>query len=346
MEATPAMATVPVAFLESIVSRQLRESREWREVVEAERLDARKASAARDKATRTYQRWVLILRSVFIGFPILLSLLWFLFTMSRTSDWSFGPMQEVVGVVPISGEITSNGLASADKVVPALERAFASKHTKAVVLKINSPGGLPLESERVNSAVAALKTKHKKPVIAVIENVGASAAYMIAMHADKVCSGRYSLVGSIGAVMSGWDVHKAMEKLRVGRRTYASGGLKAMMDPFAPQSPAADKKAQGLVSSMGAAFVGELKAARGQHLKPNVDYTTGEVWYGEQAKDLGLVDDLCTLEDIINRDFPGTSAHMFGPKQAGVPFLSTRAGEFNASEAIDELLARAWPSIR
>ncbi len=333
--------SVPVSFF----SDQIRESMRWRELVESERIQAAREREQVGRERRSYQRWTLILRSIFFGGPFLLGALWLLFGVWKTGGFSFGPLQNVVGVVQISGEIKSTGLGSASKIVPALEKAFSSDQTKAVILQINSPGGLPLESERINASIASLKAKHKKPVIAVIENVGASAAYLVAMHADEVYAGRYSLVGSVGAVMAGWDVHRAMEKLHIGQRVYTSGSLKSMLNPFAPQTPAADAKAQSLVSAMGSAFVRELRAARGAHLKDDVDYGTGEVWYGEQAKEIGLVDDLLTIEQVIDRRFQGLAVHQFGPRKSSTSLLADAAAD-SAASAVDHLLSRSWSEVR
>lgn len=340
------LVSLPSGMLRDILAANRDESIKWREMVESERLESRREREAFAKERKAYQRWTLILRSLFFGGPFLLGFLWLIFAIFKSGNWTMGPIRDVVGVVQISGEIKSSGPASADRVVPALEEAFASERTKAIVLKINSPGGLPLESERINAAVSALKAAHNKPVIAIIENVGASAAYMIAMHADEVYSGKYSLVGSVGAVMSGWDFHKAMDKLNIGQRVYASGALKSMLNPFAPQSEAADAKALSLVSSMGAAFVAEMRDARGTRLKEGVDYGTGEVWYGVQAKEIGLVDDISTLEEVIHRKYPGLSAHNFGPAQGGSSFLSKAAIDVSPQAAVDQLIERAWPSIR
>lgn len=340
------VVTVPIAFLE----RQLQESVEWRQLIKqemAQSAEQAKVSAAqieaREKARHSFERWNFLLRAFIFGAPVLIGLVLVLLSLAKTNEWSINPsLPDIVGVVNISGEIKSTGAASADKVIPALEKAFETKESRAVVIKINSGGGEPVESERINAAIANLKAKHKKPVIAVIEGLGASAAYMIAMRADKVYAGRYSLVGSIGAVMAGFDLHKAMERLSVDHRVFASGSLKTMMNPFAAQSASADQKAKSLVSALGTAFVDDLKTARGVHLRPKVDFGTGEVWTGAQAKELGLVDEIATLEDVVAQQFPGTKTHSFGPIPTGIPFLSA-AWQGAAERSFEELFGRlAW----
>lgn len=203
-----------------------------------------------------------------------------------------------LGVVRIDGTIRSSGDASAAKVVPALAEAFADASVKAVVISINSPGGSPVESERINNAVTELRKRYNKPVFAVIENVGASAGYMVAMHTDKIYAARFSLVGSIGAVLQTWDVHEAIHKMDIKHQVYASGELKNMLNPFSPPSDAAGRKAQELVNSAGGQFLADFKARRGSKLKADVAYDTGEVWSGEQALKIGLVDENGTLEQV------------------------------------------------
>jgi protease-4 len=136
----------------------------------------------------------------------------------------------------------------------------------------------------------------KKPIVAVINNMGASAAYMIALHADKIYAGQYSLVGSVGAVLTGWDFSKAITRVDVSQRVYASGNLKAMLNLFLPMTAEADAKAKELAQQMGEQFGAELKARRQGKLKEGVNYTTGEIWSGKEAKELAVIDDIGTVD--------------------------------------------------
>ena len=120
-----------------------------------------------------------------------------------------------IAVIDINGEIGQGYIASADKVVPVLRNAFQNEDVKVVILEINSGGGSPSEAERITSEIDRLKKKHPKPIISVIGSLGASAAYMIAVHTDKVVAGKYSLVGSIGVIMQGYDAHKLADRKSV-----------------------------------------------------------------------------------------------------------------------------------
>ena len=214
-------------------------------------------------------------------------------------DWPLGSLREKVGVIRIEGPIGAEGLASAAKILPVLERAFEDPGVKAIALQIDSPGGAAGEAERIYKGLERLRAKHGKPVTAVINNLGASAAYLIALHADRIVAGEYSMVGSIGAKITTWELYRAAQHLQVSPRTYASGELKNMLDPFEPPTPAGQRKAQALVDEIGATFAAKVKERRGAKLAAGVNYASGEVWTGAQARQLGLIDDIGTLDTIF-----------------------------------------------
>ena len=233
------------------------------------------------------------------------------------------PTQESIGVVRIEGEIGVGQNASAEQVIPALKAAFESPKIKAVVLAIDSNGGSPVEAERITNAMATLKARHHKKVVAVIGNAGMSAGYMIAMHADKVYAARYSLVGSIGAVMAAMDYHQALDRDGVTQRVYASGPLKAMLNPFLPTTEMAEQKAQALVNQMGSQFRADVAKLR-PGLRKGFEYGTGESWGGQEAQRIGLVDELGTIDDVIEKTWQ-LPAHDFGPGADGYKGIHVNA---------------------
>lgn len=278
------------------------------------------------KERRSERRWRL-LRRTGIAFAFVMGLAHYVIFYARVYGFSFEPRQPTIAVIHVEGSIMQTSLASADKIIPALKRAFESDKVKAVILAIDSPGGAPVEAERITYLIDDLKMRHKKPVYAVIQNMGASAAYMIALHTDKIYAGRYSIVGSIGAVMSTWDVHRALARLDVYQRVYASGPLKAMANPFVESSPAAEKKAQELIDIMGGRFLDELRRTRGDRLKASAEYGTGEVWDGAAAKDLGLVDEIGTVESVA-ATFGKADIRDYGPKSASLGLFGSTASEW------------------
>lgn len=250
---------------------------------------------------RAERRWRVVKRtgfSLFFVSGILFYVYFYLAASGAANPFERQPAAGSIGVVRISGPIASDRPASAENLIPQLRRAFESDRIRAVALQIDSPGGAPVESERINAFLSEIRTKHPKPLYAVIENVGASAAYMIAVHADEIYAGRYSLVGSVGAMLGGWDVHRALQRFDVERRMFASGELKTMLDPFLAPTEQADEKAQSMVSAIGAMFVAEVRHARGSRLNDSASIASGEVWNGDEALALGLIDGIGTLESL------------------------------------------------
>ena len=275
------------------------------------------------KERRSDRRWLWVKR---LGMAMFFLIGVGLYLKSDLLGIGFGPSQKSIGVVRIEGEISRDGSASAEKLVRVLEKAFVSSKVKAVVLAIDSPGGAPLEAERISFVIERLRQEHEKPVYAVIQNVGASAAYMIAVQADKVYAGRYSIVGSIGAVLASWDVHAALERLHVEQKVYASGELKAMLNPFVPTTPEAEAKAQELVDAVGRRFMADVQKRRTGKLQAGIAYDTGEIWDGETAMKIGLIDAVGTIESVA-AEFDA-KVHEFSPTRPGRHLLGFSLGEW------------------
>lgn len=281
--------------------------------------DALLADILRERQSE--QSWRKVRRSIFVGIAAT-SFFMYVFFYATALGYKVVPRTHTVAVVRVHGEIGADSQASAAKIIPVLKRAFELPSVQAIILSIDSPGGQPVEAERIYRAIAEMRKENPKPVVAAINNMGASAAYMLAVHTDEIYAANYSLVGSIGAVIVGWDIHKAMEKHNITQHVYASGSLKSMLNPFLPPSAEAEKKAQQLVDEMGGAFEADVVRARKGKLKPGLDYATGEVWNGLEAQKLGLVDGLGTIEEIASKKWK-LPTYDFGPypRGAGLPFL-------------------------
>ena len=200
-----------------------------------------------------------------------------------------------VALIEVRGMIADQESASADNIVGSLRKAFKDAGTKAVVLRINSPGGSPVQSGYIYDEILRLRAKHPAiKVYAVITDLGASGAYYIASAADEIYADKASLVGSIGVTAASFGFVEAMEKLGVERRVYTSGEHKAFLDPFQPQKADETEFWGEVLSTTHKQFINSVKKGRGERLKDaeHPEIFSGLVWSGEQALELGLVDAL------------------------------------------------------
>lgn len=220
---------------------------------------------------------------------------------------------EHTALVDIDGQIGGNDV-SADIVVSGLRAAFADANTQAVIVRINSPGGSPVQSGYIYDEIRRLRSINKEtPLYAVITDIGASGGYYIAAAADKIYADKASLVGSIGVISSGFGFVEAMDKLGITRRTYTSGENKAFLDPFQSVDRKAAAQWQTSLDTIYQQFIDAVKAGRGDRLADNPEIFSGMVWSGQQASELGLVDGLGSTsfvarevvgaEDIVDYTF-------------------------------------------
>ena len=194
-------------------------------------------------------------------------------------------------LVKISGPIGAKANASAEHAIEALHAAFDNANVKAVLLDIDSPGGSPVQAERIAREIRRLRALHPDtPVVAVIGDTGASAAYYIASSAATIYASRASLVGSIGVRIDSFGFDGAMRTLGVERRLLTAGANKGMLDPFSPLPEGQRAFVQGVLDELHGQFVAAVKQGRGERLKGGDDLFTGLFWSGEQAQALGLVD--------------------------------------------------------
>jgi protease-4 len=198
-------------------------------------------------------------------------------------------------LIEVKGMIADTEPASADNIVGSLRAAFDDEKTKGVILRINSPGGSPVQSGYIYDEIRRLRAKKPEiKVYAVITDLGASGAYYIASAADQIYADKASLVGSIGVTAASFGFVGTMDKLGVDRRVYTSGEHKAFLDPFQPQKPDETAFWQGVLDTTHKQFIASVKAGRGDRLKDkdHPELFSGLVWTGEQAVGLGLVDGL------------------------------------------------------
>lgn len=215
------------------------------------------------------------------------------------------PLSEYTAVIKIEGTIAANSDASADRIIPALRDAFKDQKAKAIILRINSGGGSPVQSGYVYDEIMRLRKLHpNKKVYAVITDIGASGAYYIAAAADEIYADKASLVGSIGVTAASFGFVDTMHKLGVQRRLYTSGEHKAFLDPFSPMKEDETVFWEGVLDVVHNQFIDAVKEGRGDRLKDNPELFSGLIWSGEQAIPLGLIDGLgsasSVARDIVN----------------------------------------------
>ncbi len=245
---------------------------------------------------RRAQRWRWFWRAMWIGLG--LAMLWGTMQSMPTAT---APSSPHTALVEVRGEIATEAEANADSLMTALRSAFEDHGAKAVVLRINSPGGSPVQAGLVHDEVKRLKALHKKKVYAVCEEMCASAAYYIAVAADDIYVDKASIVGSIGVLMDGFGFTGVMDKLGVERRLMTAGSNKGMLDPFSPRNPSQDAFAQAMLDQIHQQFIQVVKDGRGKRLKASDDTFSGLFWNGEQAVLQGLADHLGSL-DLVARD--------------------------------------------
>jgi serine protease SohB len=214
----------------------------------------------------------------------------------------------VVPVVRLSGVIGGPSLRgmglSLTGINPSLERAFKMRGAKAVALAINSPGGSPVQSALIAGRIRALAGEKNLPVIAFIEDVGASGGYWLALAADEIFAAASSIVGSIGVVHASFGLAGAIERLGIERRLYTAGANKAMLDPFRPQDPEDVDRLMDIMSDIHADFKGTVRERRGARLRaPDEELFEGQIWTGRKAAELGLVDGLGDLHGVLRERF-------------------------------------------
>lgn len=202
-------------------------------------------------------------------------------------------------LIDISGVIEAGGEVNADAVMNSLHDAYDSKGTKGIILRINSPGGSPVQSGIINDEIKRQKKLHPDiPVYAVVEDICASGGYYIAAAADKIYVDKASIVGSIGVLMDGYGFTETMKKVGVERRLMTAGENKAMLDPFSPLNPKHQELAQTMLNEVHEQFKTVVREGRGARLKETPEVFSGLFWSGEQSIKLGLADALGSADYV------------------------------------------------
>lgn len=293
------------------------------------------------KEQRARRRWSIFFR--LLGFAYLVAVL------VLVVDWG-APEKLVDGkhtaLVHLHGTIEAKGEASAENIVSALQSAFEDKATSGVVLRINSPGGSPVQSGIIYDEILRLRAKHPEvPLYAVIEDICASGGYYVAAAADRIYVDKASIVGSIGVLMDGFGFTGAMDKLGVERRLLTAGTNKGFLDPFSPQDTVQKQHAQRLLDDIHKQFIAVVRKGRGERLKENPEIFSGLMWTGERSVELGLADGFGTVESVARDVVQAERILDFSPKENIAERVAKRLGA-DVARALSLRVVDGGPSLR
>lgn len=242
------------------------------------------------------RRWGIFFRV--LGFAYLTFLIVALGDWGGASD-TLGDGKKHTALVQLNGVIKATGEASAEKITESLQAAFKDHGTQGVILRINSPGGSPVQSGIINDEIRRLRAKHPNiPLYAVVEDVCASGGYYVAAAADRIFVDKASIVGSIGVLMDGFGFTGTMDKLGVERRLLTAGENKGFLDPFSPQDAQHKQHAQILLDDIHRQFIDVVRKGRGKRLKDSPELFSGLMWTGAKSIELGLTDELGSVEYV------------------------------------------------
>ncbi len=282
---------------------------------------SRLAFAAIDEQRRT-RRWNVALKIAFLGYLVLLLVLYLPW------DWlDSDNADRHTALINVEGVIATDSDASADRIITGLRAAFEDENTAGVILRINSPGGSPVQSGYINDEIERLRGLHKDtPLYAVLMDVSASGGYYIAAAADKIYADKASIVGSIGVVMNSFGFVDAMGKIGVERRLFTAGNSKGLLDPFSPLRVTETEHIQTMLESIHRQFIATVRKGRGARLKEHPDLYTGLIWTGEQGLALGLVDALGSSSYVAREIIGAQEIVDFTPKRSLVETVANRIG--------------------
>jgi protease-4 len=237
------------------------------------------------KEQKRARHWSIFFKSLtFIYLFIILVMVGGWFKNEKALTGKHTALVELKGVISPSDE-------SADKIIQGLQDAFDDKHAQGVILRINSPGGSPVQAGQIYDEIKRLRGKNPKtPLYVVVDDICASGGYYVASAADKIFVDKASIVGSIGVLMDGFGFTKTMDKLGVERRLLTAGKNKGFLDPFSPEDPKQVDYAKNMLEEIHQQFINVVKAGRGNRLKETPDMFSGLFWSGDESIKLGLAD--------------------------------------------------------
>lgn len=290
---------------------------------------------------RSRRRWGIFFKLAALGY--------FVAVLVLVVDW--GQTEKIVdgkhtAVVYLHGTIEPKGDASAENIVGSLQAAFEDKGTAGVVLRINSPGGSPVQSGIIYDEIKRLRTKYPQvPLHAVVEDICASGGYYVAAAADSIYVDKASIVGSIGVLMDGFGFVGSMDKLGIERRLLTAGDNKGFLDPFSPQDSRQKEYAQLMLNDIHQQFIDVVRAGRGKRLKETPEIFSGLMWTGAQSVKLGLADGFGTVESVARDVIKAEKMVDYSPKENIAERFAKRLGADMAKSLVLRI-AGEGPTVR
>jgi protease-4 len=298
-----------------------------------ERAALEKIALASLQEQRRSRRWGIFFK--LLGFIYLFALLFVALGWLGKRD-GVSPVRHTA-VVEINGLIASEHPGAAENVTAGLQEAFKDKATQGVVLRINSPGGSPVQAAQINDEIRRLREKYPDtPLYAVVEDICASGGYYVAVATDKIFVNESSIVGSIGVLMDGFGFSNVLDKLGIERRLLTAGENKGFLDPFSPLEPEQRKHAQKMLDTIHQQFIKVVREGRGDRLKETPETFSGLMWTGEESIQMGLADALGSVQYVARDVIKAEELVDYTPRENIAERVAKRFGA-----AMAEALVRA-----
>jgi len=281
---------------------------------------------------RSERRWRIFFRLTWLLLVIAL-----VYGVAVSRNKAAAPTGPHTALIEVRGEIADGAEASAENLVPGIKNAFEDAGAQAVVVRINSPGGSPVQAGIINDEIRRLKKLHNKKVYAVVEETCASGAYYIAVATDEIYVDKASIVGSIGVLMDSFGATGLLEKLGVERRLLTAGENKGIGDPFSPLQPKQRAYLQAMLDQIHQQFIKVVRDGRGTRLKETPETFSGLFWNGQQALEMGLADHLGNLDYVAREVVKAEEVVDYTPKENVAERLAKRFGASIGAGAVKAL---------
>jgi protease-4 len=293
---------------------------------------------------RASRRWSIFFKLSFLVLAFVAIWAYFDFNFGSSDIESLG---RHTALIEIDGAIEAEGSGSAETVIPSLNKAFADPGSAAVVLRIDSPGGSPVQAGIIVDEILRMKKLYpNKPLYVVVDEICASGGYYIAAAADKIFVNKASIVGSVGVLMDGFGFTGLMDKLGVERRLLTAGENKGFLDPFSPQTEQQKQHALSMLKEIHEQFIAVVRAGRGKRLKETPEIFSGLYWTGARAVDMGLADGFGTVDTVARDVVKAEDIIDYTSHENLSERVLKKFGASVGSGAVHSLYRGALPSLR